>query len=445
MTFCYCGLAFAVAVAYSTQVNIISLLFLQISSITPPYVLYSITPRLMIHGCWGCYTLADGPLLCFERRSSSRQSRKVSLVISTIDLSHDSVADSLSSSTRATPIGELQLLVAAQTLVADGTLTSSQPDAVLSGKLLAHLQRIARINQCTSIKVQRQLAAAATLQTEFQIDGGEAIFPLPPYVFRSGEVIVRPAVPADKKAWIHAVLSSCRHNMGGLEMVRETLEPEFRIVAERRATGEIVGLLCANADGWIPYVTSSIEGLGCFLLFLGIEWLRLIGRAAASLSPSSPAVAKWYQQWGFRFLREYGVTVPITDRVMQRTIARATPCFDGAIYEYIEGLPQVKGIRTGFECAACVALSVSPSKRSFADERKFRLHVESHLRREVGSVDYVLAEMTARECAWTICEECGVHFDAYGSGCCSSCWKQTEVCDETDRPKRKVRRVEGLS
>lgn len=125
-----------------------------------------------------------------------------------------------------------------------------------------------------------------------------------PARFRSGEIYFRTAVTEDKKQWCALMLAACQYNMGGTSMLRLTLEAPCRIVAVRGCDEAVMGLVAMQRDGWIPFLVchESVqhEGIGSFLLFLAMEWVRLRGGSSASLSPLNRGVMNFYRRWGFK-------------------------------------------------------------------------------------------------------------------------------------------------
>ncbi|ORC91225.1 putative N-acetyltransferase [Trypanosoma theileri] len=124
-----------------------------------------------------------------------------------------------------------------------------------------------------------------------------------PCCLNSGAVRIRYAIPEDKKQWIFCMLEACGYNFGGCDMLHRVLDAQFRISACEEKTGRIVGTLSMDASGWILFIACVEEyrgrGLGSFLLFLAIEWLRLRGVKSVSLSPLNKQVIGFYRRWFF--------------------------------------------------------------------------------------------------------------------------------------------------
>lgn len=152
---------------------------------------------------------------------------------------------------------------------------------------------------------------------------------LPPCV-TSKEISFRMACAGDKKSWCSLLLGACNYNMGGPDMIRLTLEAACRIVAVRASDSAIVGLLAVQASGWVSFIacdpTVKGKGIGSFILFLGIEWLRVRKVAVVSLTPLNRAVMAFYQKWGFQaFPAEQAgnsrkKSLAVEDIVMERAI-----------------------------------------------------------------------------------------------------------------------------
>ncbi|KAH9577773.1 GNAT domain [Trypanosoma melophagium] len=124
-----------------------------------------------------------------------------------------------------------------------------------------------------------------------------------PCCLSNGTVRIRYAIPEDKKQWIFCMLEACGYNFGGCDMLRCVLDAEFRISASEEKTGRIVGILSMDASGWVLFVSCVKEyrgqGLGSFMLFLAMEWLRLRGEKAVSLSPLNKQAMGFYRRWSF--------------------------------------------------------------------------------------------------------------------------------------------------
>ncbi|CCW64210.1 unnamed protein product [Phytomonas sp. EM1] len=128
--------------------------------------------------------------------------------------------------------------------------------------------------------------------------------PEQPPVYNSKEIYFRMATSDDRKQWSSLVVASCRGNIAGIEMQLTTLEAPCRIVAVRACDKALVGLVAMQTKGWISFIACDVDyrhnGLGSFLLFLALEWLRVRQGTSASLTPIDRSVMNFYYKWGFQ-------------------------------------------------------------------------------------------------------------------------------------------------
>ncbi|EKG05468.1 N-acetyltransferase, putative [Trypanosoma cruzi] len=134
------------------------------------------------------------------------------------------------------------------------------------------------------------------------------LHPVPsvPSCITSGALILRHARQESKKQWIFCVLEACGYNFGGCDLIRHIFAAEFRIEVVNEKDGRIVAILSMDSTGWIPIIACTKEyqgrGLGSFLLFFAMEWMRRQGGNSVSLSPLNKSVVHFYKRWSFRVL-----------------------------------------------------------------------------------------------------------------------------------------------
>ncbi|RNF14435.1 N-acetyltransferase [Trypanosoma conorhini] len=125
-----------------------------------------------------------------------------------------------------------------------------------------------------------------------------------PFCLSSGAVSVRYARQESRKQWVFLVLEACGYSLGGGELLRCICEAEFRIEAVAATTDRVVAIVAMDKQGWIPIITCVAEyrgrGLGSFLLFLAVEWMRRQGGRSVSLAPLNRRVVHFYKRWSFR-------------------------------------------------------------------------------------------------------------------------------------------------
>ncbi|CCW71294.1 unnamed protein product [Phytomonas sp. Hart1] len=152
-----------------------------------------------------------------------------------------------------------------------------------------------------------------------------------PPAYTSKEVYFRMAVPEDRKEWSRLLLASCAGHIAGMELQRAALEASCRIVAVRAADEALVGLAAMQGQGWLSFIACDAKyrrkGLGSFLLFLALEWLRVRQGTSASLTPINRTVMAFYRKWGFQAFQAEGCTLgrqkkklDPSDVVMERKI-----------------------------------------------------------------------------------------------------------------------------
>jgi GNAT superfamily N-acetyltransferase len=122
---------------------------------------------------------------------------------------------------------------------------------------------------------------------------------------RDRTVRFRPAVADDRKAWQTLVLDGCQYNLGGSEMVAETIAAEFRVVAvDAENLSDIVGLISFTENGWLSFLVTRCDfrrqGVATTLLCLALEWLRLGGGTSSQLTPLSRPVMSFYTALGYK-------------------------------------------------------------------------------------------------------------------------------------------------
>lgn len=313
-------------------------------------------------GCWGTYDVG-GSLLGFEAAA----------------VGHSSEANGACSRLRVVWCGEEQRLVGslllqaprkrlrcdAQLLFVDAE--EWQSDAAALPTVLLHMERIAAQNSLRKVvPLQPEL-----LGTSWEVSSASSLPCVPRDVLR-GKVLLRVATAADRKEWSQLVLHSCSHNLGGREMVSATWDAEFRAFAVDAASGRVVGLVSAGRSGWVPYLTSfgcEGQGLGAFLLFVGLEWLRLCGVRRASLSPSDRSLLPWYTRWGFAFSRHVGVHDNVSDLVMSRRIDALQPLLPKPLSHYVCNL-SLPLCEDPYVCLVC--------ERVMHTDSSFRRHLSQH-------------------------------------------------------------------
>lgn len=155
-----------------------------------------------------------------------------------------------------------------------------------------------------------------------------------PAVCAAGEVTFRLATPEHRRAWCALVLAACHYNLGGSDMMAVTLQAACRIVAVKASDEHaIVGLVAMQASGWVSFIACDDAhrdgGLGSFLLFLAMEWLRVRAGAAVSLTPLNKKVMSFYHRWGFcaypsiESRKKSASGCSAAEVVMERTLDRA--------------------------------------------------------------------------------------------------------------------------
>lgn len=148
-----------------------------------------------------------------------------------------------------------------------------------------------------------------------------------PDAFESGEVQFRTPQSQDNREWESLILGACEWCVGGIEVLDQARNAAFRCVAVEAATDVVIGVICMNERGWIPFLAVQPNrqngGIGSFLLTLSLEWLRLKARssrlqnAQASLSPLTQRNIPFYLRHGFQQDRTTG---PVSDRVLFRVL-----------------------------------------------------------------------------------------------------------------------------
>ena len=127
--------------------------------------------------------------------------------------------------------------------------------------------------------------------------------PSVPTCVASGDVRVRYTTHRDLREWKCIILAGCDYNLGGADMVSLTVSAECRIAAVDKES-HLVGAVCVkDVQGWIPFITCAQSyrgmGLGSYLLFLAMEWVRCKGGHEVRLSPLTSRVINFYRKWGF--------------------------------------------------------------------------------------------------------------------------------------------------
>ena len=150
--------------------------------------------------------------------------------------------------------------------------------------------------QETIVVVTRKLALCLKLPKPNEL------CPCVPQGVAGGEIKFRRAESKDKRSCSELVLETSRYKIGAGNSLREILGAEFQVVAEDLHFG-IVGFVAVQANGWVDFVAVSPKlqnrGLGSFLLFLALEWLRCRGQIYARLSPLNCRAGEFYRRWNF--------------------------------------------------------------------------------------------------------------------------------------------------
>ncbi|ESL09838.1 N-acetyltransferase [Trypanosoma rangeli SC58] len=133
-----------------------------------------------------------------------------------------------------------------------------------------------------------------------------AVPSLPPVPFcvSGGAVYIRYARQESRKQWVLLALEACGYNLGEGELIRRIFDAEFRIEAVDAKEDRVVAILSMDMQGWIPLITCVAEyrgrGLGSFLLFVAMEWMRRQGGSSVSLAPLNSSVVHFYKRWAFQ-------------------------------------------------------------------------------------------------------------------------------------------------
>lgn len=134
-----------------------------------------------------------------------------------------------------------------------------------------------------------------------------------PALFRQRVIGFRHAAAEDRKRWRELLLMVCQYNMGGTDTLCSTWNAPCRIVAVRRSDAYLVGLIAMERHGWVNFLACDPDyqhqGIGSFLLFLGMEWLRVRGVTKTFLAPLNTQAANFYKRWGFVRARQSDLRV----------------------------------------------------------------------------------------------------------------------------------------
>ncbi|CCD14772.1 unnamed protein product [Trypanosoma congolense IL3000] len=128
-------------------------------------------------------------------------------------------------------------------------------------------------------------------------------YPPVPHCIADGSVILRYATPEDRKRWTCCILEACSYLSGCSELVVNAFSAEFRITAVSKETNRVVAIASMDSTGWIPLIACLQEyqgkGLGSFMMFIAMEWLRRQGGDTVTLTPLNNNVIKFYERWSF--------------------------------------------------------------------------------------------------------------------------------------------------
>ncbi|RNF10409.1 N-acetyltransferase [Trypanosoma rangeli] len=128
--------------------------------------------------------------------------------------------------------------------------------------------------------------------------------PRVPFCVSSGVVCIRYARQETRRKWVFLALEACGYSLGGGDLIRRIFDAEFRIEAVDAKEDRVVAILSMDRQGWIPLIACVTEyrgrGLGSFLLFMAMEWMRREGGSSVSLAPLNSSVVHFYKRWAFQ-------------------------------------------------------------------------------------------------------------------------------------------------
>ncbi|KAG8344662.1 putative Acetyltransferase (GNAT) family [Trypanosoma vivax] len=128
--------------------------------------------------------------------------------------------------------------------------------------------------------------------------------PAVPQCISNGGVTVRYAVESDRRGWTLCLLEACSYIAGCADLVKNAFCCDFRVSVVDNSKNRVVAMVSMDTSGWIPLIACLEEyrgqGLGSFLMFMAMEWLRLRGGDSVTLTPLNERVLHFYKRWAFR-------------------------------------------------------------------------------------------------------------------------------------------------
>ncbi|CBH14093.1 N-acetyltransferase, putative [Trypanosoma equiperdum] len=184
--------------------------------------------------------------------------------------------------------------------------------------LLHHVDSFCRANMINHIEAMRTDGLTNLFKKcGFRLSASPVIFkskaqrkdvqlpsqPQVPYCITSGAVTLRCTTAEDRKGWSLCILEACSYLSGCTELVVNAFSADFRVSAVNSETKRIIGIVSIDSTGWIPLIACLQEyrgqGLGSFMMFIAMEWLRRQGGSEVTLSPLNASVVNFYKRWSF--------------------------------------------------------------------------------------------------------------------------------------------------